>query len=135
MASWQVNKLTSKQENAMSEIRTFRDLYVWQAAHELTLEIYRITKDFPFNEKYALVQQIRRAIVSVASNIVEGFHRKSLGESIRFYRYAEASLEEVKYQLLVAKDLEYISEDIYNNTIELADEVGKMLNGWMKSQK
>ena len=119
----------------MSDIRTFRDLFVWQAAHELTLDIYRITKTFPKEENYALIPQIRRAAVSVASNIVEGFHRKSLGESIRFYRYSEASLEEVKYQLLVAKDLEYISEKDYNNIIELADEVGKMLNGWMKSQK
>ena len=118
----------------MSDIKTFRDLYVWQAAHELTLDIYKITKSFPNEEKYALVPQIRRAAVSVASNIVEGFHRKSLGESMRFYRYSEASLEEVKYQLLVAKDLQYIDETIYNYVIELTNEIGKMLNGWMRSQ-
>jgi four helix bundle protein len=119
----------------MSDIKTFRDLYVWQGAHELTLNIYKVTKLFPKEEKYALVSQIRRAAVSVASNIVEGFHRKSLGETMRFYRYSEASLEEVKYQLLVAKDLQYIDEEIYHHIIELTNEVGKMLNGWMKAQK
>ena len=116
-------------------ITTSRDLQVWQKAHQLTLAIYQATTSFPAEEKYTLVPQIRRAVLSVASNIVEGFHRRSVKESLRFYNYSEASLEEVRYQLLVAKDLHYIQESAYNFTSELADEVGKMLKGWMKAQK
>ena len=116
-------------------IRTFRDIKVWRKAHELVLQIYKITAKFPTEEKYGLTSQIRRAAVSVASNIVEGFKRKSLKDRIHFYNIADASLEEVKYQLLVACDLEYIDKFVYQETILLAEEVSKMLNSWIKTQK
>ena len=119
----------------MATVKTFKEISVWRKAHELVLVIYNITKDFPIEEKYVLVPQLRRAIVSVASNIVEGFHRKYSKESLKFYNYSEASLEEVKYQLLIAKDLQYIDEKKYYHTIESANEVGKMLNGWVRVQK
>ncbi|MBU1164334.1 four helix bundle protein [Patescibacteria group bacterium] len=118
----------------MTYARNFKDLIVWQKSHQLVLVIYKVTKNFPIHERYSLVPQIRRACVSVASNIVEGFHRKSNKESYHFYNYSEASLEEVKYQLLVSKDLEYINIEMYNEINELCDEVGKLLNGWMKKQ-
>lgn len=119
----------------MSVIKTFNDLTVWQKAHEFVLCIYKITKDFPSEEKFALVQQIRRAVVSIASNIVEGFQRNSIKESLRFYNIADASLEEVKYQLLIAKDLNYLPEPIYNYAFDLAKQVGRMLHYWVESQK
>ena len=114
--------------------RKFSDLMVWKKAHQLVLTIYKITKDFSSEEKYSLVSQIRRATVSVPSNIVEGFTRKYSKESKKFYNYAQGSLEEVKYQLLVSRDLKYISKERYNEITDLANEVGKMLNGWMKKQ-
>jgi four helix bundle protein len=116
-------------------IKTFQDIKVWQKAHELVIEIYKMTIKFPAEEKYGLSSQIRRAMVSVASNIVEGFKRKSVKDRVHFYNVADASLEEVKYQLLVARDLKYTDEILYNDLINSAEEVSKMLNSWIKAQK
>lgn len=116
-------------------IKTFQDIKVWQKAHGLVIEIYKMTVKFPAEEKYCLSSQIRRAMVSVASNIVEGFKRKSVKDRVHFYNVADASLEEVKYQLLVARDLKYINEILYRVLINSAEEVSKMLNSWIKTQK
>ena len=119
----------------MSSIKSFRDLQVWCRAHELVLLLYKITINFPKNEIYALVSQMRRAAVSVASNIVEGFKRRSVKDSLNFYNTADASLEELRYQSLVARDLGYILEIEYEQLIKLEEEVSKMLYSWIKSQK
>ena len=119
----------------MGEITTWRDLKVWQKAHALVLYVYEVTKQFPPDERFSLTQQVRRAAVSVASNIVEGFHRKTTKDSLNFYKIADSSLEEVKYQILVARDLEYISNMEYKDVITVADEVGRMLFAWTKTQK
>lgn len=119
----------------MSQIITFQDLKVWRKAHQLVLEIYTLTRHFPAEEKYSLTNQVRRAAISVASNIVEGFNRMSVRDSLYFYTVAQGSLEEVKYQLLVAKDLGYLAGIKYTELIQLASEVGKMLNAWCRSQK
>lgn len=116
-------------------IKTFKEIIVWQKAHQLTLEVYGVTKEFPKFEEFALANQMRRCAVSIPSNIAEGFNRKSLKDSLHFYTIAEGSLEELKYQILLAKDLNYINEDCYNKLMNLAEEVGKLLNGWKKSQK
>lgn len=78
---------------------------------------------------------MRRAAVSVISNIVEGFKRKSVKDSINFYHMADASLEELKYQLLLFKNLKYINEEDYKKTLALTEEVSKMLHAWIKSQR
>lgn len=119
----------------MSTINSFKDLKVWEKSHLLALNVYRITESFPHKELYGLTSQIRRSIISVPSNIVEGFHRRSINEGVYFYRVALASLEEAKYQLLFARDFKYIDSEKYNEIVSLFDEVGKMLNGWIKSQK
>lgn len=116
-------------------ITTFKDIKVWQKAHQLALEIYKITRDFPVEEKFALTTQIRRSVISVPSNIVEGFKRKNLKDRLHFYNISNASLEELKYQLLISYDLHYIKEREYENLLSLAEEVSKMLNSWSKSQK
>jgi len=118
-----------------NKITTFQDIVAWQKAHELTLFVYKITDNFPKCEEFGLKSQIRRAVVSVPSNIAEGFKRKSKTDSAHFYNIAEASLEEVKYQLLLARDLKYISDEDYNFVTELASETGKILFGWLKSQR
>lgn len=114
-------------------IKNFQDLIVWQKAHNLTLEIYKLTNLFPKYELFGLTSQIRRATVSIESNIAEGFSRKSSKESKQFYYIANSSLEEVKCQLIIAKDLNYIREN--QNFIKinsLSDEVGKLLFTWIK---
>lgn len=107
-------------------------LLVWQKAHELTLRIYRITKKFPEDEKFALTSQLRRAAVSIPSNIVEGKARNSNKDYARFLLISRGSLEEVKYQLLLAKDLEYIEDIEYEKIVSLCDDTGKLLNGLIR---
>ena len=115
--------------------KSFQDLIVWQKAHRLVLDIYKTTKDFPKDEIFILVSQIRRAAVSIPANIVEGYRRKSLKDSVNFYYIANASLEELRYHMLLSKDLKYL-EDIKYEKLELQmNEVSKILNGWLKSQK
>ena len=116
-------------------IKSFKDLKVWQKAHELVLLIYKLTNKFPPEERFGLTNQMRRAAVSIGSNIVEGFKRRSVNDSIHFYNMADASLEEVKYQLLVARDLEYIDQRVYDATMQLAEETSKMLRSWIISQQ
>ena len=78
----------------MADVKSFRDLRVWQKAHELVLDVYKLTGKWPADERYGLTSQARRAAVSVAANIVEGFRRISAKESLRFYDIANGSLEE-----------------------------------------
>jgi four helix bundle protein len=108
-------------------------LIVWQKSHELVLKVYGITKNFPKDEMYGLTSQIRRAAVSIPSNIVEGKGRGSNKEYKRFLLIARGSLEETKYQLLLAKDLKYVGEEKYKEVLILAMDVGRLLAGLIKS--
>ena len=110
-------------------MKTFRDLQVWHKAHTLVLTIYRFTQDFPSEERYGLTAQMRRATVSIAANITEGHQRKSKSEFRQFLNIAHASLEEVKYYLLLAQNLDYLSDAHCQHCTTLADEIGRMLNG------
>jgi len=121
--------------NNNEKIRTFTDLYAWQEAHKLVLMIYKITKEFPKEELFGLVSQIRRAVVSITSNIAEGFSRQSYKEKIQFYSIAQGSNTEVQNQLLIAKDIDYISEDNFNKIAEQSVTVHKLLNGLIKKSK
>ena len=105
--------------------KTFRDLIVWQKGYRLVLEIYKITKTFPNNEQYGLVQQMRRAAVSIPSNIAEGYGRKHKPEYNQFLRHAYGSLLELQTQLLLSVDLGYTDKNA--NIESLMDEVGAML--------
>jgi four helix bundle protein len=104
-------------------------LIVWQKSHELVLKIYGTTKGFPKDEQFGLISQLRRAAVSIPSNIVEGKARGSNKEYKRFLLMARGSLEEVKYQLLLSRDLGYIDEKTYDEFVKMTDAIGKMLNG------
>ncbi|NQT49875.1 four helix bundle protein [Candidatus Kuenenbacteria bacterium] len=117
------------------QVKTFRDVIAWQKAHGLVLEIYIATRDFPDTEKFSLVVQMRRAAVSVTSNIVEGFARKMIKETLNFYNMANASLEELKCQILICKDIKLISEQKYFELIKISSEVGRVLHAWTDSQR
>ncbi len=115
------------------KIKTFEDILAWKKSHKLTLSIYKITEKYPKIEEFGLKQHTRRTAFSVPSNIAEGFKRKSNTDSSRFYNISEGSLEELKYQLLLAKDLGYIGSSDYIDIFELAEETGRLLYGWKKS--
>jgi len=114
----------------MEKTKTFKELILWQKAHELTLNIYKITKDFPKEEVYALTSQVRRASVSVAANIAEGYKKKTKPHKLNFLNISEGSLEEVKYYLILSKDLEYIKKETFTKLEILSDEVGRILSGY-----
>ena len=113
-------------------IQSYKDIIAWQKSHKLVLLIYKYTDNFPKSELFALVSQIRRAAVSVPSNLAEGFKRKSKNDSIHFYNISQGSLEELRYQLLLSKDLKYISEEEYQIAETLADETAKLIYSWIK---
>lgn len=104
-------------------------LLVWQRAHLLVLKIYEVTNNFPKEEIWGLTSQIRRAAVSVPSNIVEGKARGSRNDFKRFLLIARGSLEEVKYQSLLAKDLKYMNDGQYEELTAIIDIVGRLLGG------
>ena len=107
-------------------------LIVWKKSHELVLKIYEVTKGFPKDEQFGLTSQVRRAAVSIPSNIVEGKARGSNKDCKRFLLMARGSLEELKYQMLLAKDLKYIDEKIYKEVYKNMDEIGRLLGGLIK---
>ena len=112
-----------------NKIKDFTDLIVWQKAHKLVILIYGIAKKFPRSETYALANQLKRAVVSVTSNIAEGFSRQTSKEKIQFYFIASGSLTEVRNQLTIARDLDYIKGEEFSTLNDLTTEVSKMIYG------
>ena len=110
----------------------YKDLTVWQKAMDLTVEIYRLTQNLPKEELYILTNQLRRAAVSIPSNIAEGNGRASTGDYVRFLTMARGSIAEVETQLLICVRLEYLTQEDIDGTLSLMDETGKMLNAIIK---
>jgi four helix bundle protein len=111
----------------------YRDLTVWKRAHTLALEVYRCTASFPNRERYALAAQLRRAAISVVSNIAEGEGRLSDRELARFLKIARGSVREIECQLLLARDLGYVSAERWANLDRDAQTISKMLNRLVRS--
>jgi len=109
--------------------RGHRGLVAWQKAMELVTEIYRVTRDFPKDELYGLVSQLRRAAVSVPSNLAEGYGRNSRKEFHQFVGVARGSLAEVETQIEIAKNLHYVSQESCSELLSRVDEVGRVLTG------
>lgn len=110
----------------------FEDLKAWQEAHKLVIMIYKITKTFPAEEKFRLIDQICRSASSVAANLVEGSARAYRKEYLQFVYQSRGSLEETKYHLLLAQDLGYVKSIQYNNILNQANITGKLINGLIK---
>jgi four helix bundle protein len=110
--------------------RTFSDLLVWQKSHQFVLEVYEFTKGFPPDELYGLTCQFRRAAVSIPANIAEGFKRRGKPDKARFLNISQASLEECRYYLLLAKDLKYGHQP---ELLRLLEEVSKVLDAYSSS--
>ncbi|WP_408955673.1 four helix bundle protein [Natroniella sp. ANB-PHB2] len=109
------------------------NLVVFKKAHKLTIDMYKMTKSFPSEEKFGLVSQIKRASSSINANLMEGSHRKTDKEYRQFAVIARGSIGELKYHLLLAKDLGYISKKKYFDFRDRINEISKMLTGLMKA--
>ncbi|MEK7547217.1 MAG: four helix bundle protein [Patescibacteria group bacterium] len=118
-----------------NKIKDFKDLNSWQEAHKLVIMVYETTKIFPREEIFGLVSQMRRAAISVTSNIAEGFGRQGYKEKIQFYYLAQGSLIELKNQILAAKDIGYMKSGDYEELMGQADSAHKLLQGLIKKSK
>lgn len=116
-------------------MQDFRDLKVWQRAHEATLAVYRATSTFPREELYGLTSQLRRSAASVAANIAEGRCRGSDAEFARFLQIALGSASETQYHLILAHDLGYVGDTSFEPLFQLSDDVKRMLTSLIQKLK
>ena len=107
--------------------RTFEDVDLWRKAHAWVLAVYTFTSRFPNHELFGLTSQLRRAAVSVPANFAEGFKKTGIADKLRFYNIAQGSLEECRYYLILARDLEYGNSDPLKRSLE---EISRMLDGY-----
>jgi four helix bundle protein len=110
--------------------KTFQDLIVWQKAHLFVLDIYSLTSEFPKTEIYGLTSQLRRAAISIPANIAEGFKKRTKPDKSRFMNIAQGSLEECRYYLILAQDLNYSDTASHMSQIE---EVSKLLDAYIRA--
>ncbi len=114
-------------------MRNWQDLIVWQESHKYVQEVYKFLKFFPKEEMFGIISQIKRAVVSIPTNIVEGHSKKSNKEFTRFLYISRGSLEEVKYLLLLSKDLGFLQKKDFDYLMKKALKIGYLLNGLIKS--
>ncbi len=112
-----------------TKIKNFTDLNAWKEAHKLVLMIYKLTDSFPQKEVLSLTSQMRRAAVSVSSNIAEGFSRKTNKDKAQFYTMSQGSLTELQNQLIISRDVKYIDNKTFMQTAEQTVTVNKLING------
>lgn len=112
-----------------SKIKSFTDLYAWQEGHKLVLMIYKTTENFPNKETFGLTNQMRRASVSVTSNIAEGFSRNTSKDKVQFYSMAHGSLTELQNQLIIARDIKYINKEEFSKIANQTVTAHKLITG------
>lgn len=113
--------------------QSFKDLVVWQRSVELTVDIYKLTSTFPDSERFGLTNQMRRAAVSIASNIAEGYGRATKGEYVQFLGHARGSCSELETQLVITKKLKFGLPENLDSAESLCSDVGRLLGALMKS--
>lgn len=117
------------------KIRSFTDLKAWELGHKLVLLVYEMTDKFPKEERFTLTSQMRRAAISITSNISEGFSRQSYSEKVQFYSMAQGSLTELQNQVLVARDVGHLNKKDFDKLAKLAVEVHKLISFLIKKTK
>ena len=115
----------------MNESKSFKDLECWQRAHEFVKEVYRVTKHFPEDERYGLTSQFRRAAVSIAANICEGYRKMSKADKLRFMNIAQGSLEECRYYVILSRDIDYVDQPTHDRLDYLINGASWKLNGYV----
>lgn len=121
--------------NNGNKIQFFTDLDAWKEGHKLVIHVYSLSKKFPKSELFALSNQLRRAAVSITSNIAEGFGRDSYKEKSHFYSIASGSLTEVQNQLMIARDVGYINIEEFDKIFNQSTVVSRICRGLIKSTK
>jgi four helix bundle protein len=119
----------------MQPAKNFTDLKAWQASHEVALATYMLVRAYPDEEKLSLSSQMRRAVVSVTSNIAEGFGRQSTKEKSQFYAIASGSLTELQNQLILSRDIGLVSKSDFNNLWAKSVTALKLIHGLRKANK
>ena len=119
----------------MQKIKSFTELNAWKEGHKLVLQIYKIVQKFPNKEQFILTNQILRAAISITSNIAEGFGRFNKKEKIQFYYMGQASLVELQNQLIIARDVNYITFKEFDILWDQSVSVHKLITGLIKSIK
>lgn len=127
--------MTEALRNKVTVIKTFRDLIVWQKSISFVTEIYKMTNAFPKEEQFSLTNQLRRAAISIPSNISEGFGRHTRKEYIRFLQIAIGSTFELQTQIEIAKNLNFISQEDFYRIFELSKEIERMLSSLITKLK
>ncbi len=123
------------QDSRIGKIKEFTDLVAWQEAHALVVLLYEETANFPTDERFGLTNQMRRAAVSITSNIAEGFGRQGYKEKIQFYYIAHGSLVELKNQILIAKDVGYLPASSQQKLFDQLAVSHRLLQGLIKRSK
>jgi four helix bundle protein len=113
--------------------KSFKELIVWQRAIQLTVAVYKLTSEFPDAERFGLTNQMRRASVSIASNIAEGYGKSSRGEYLLFLGHARGSCAEIETQLVIVRELGFGARIMIDSAVSLTNEVGRMLVALMKA--
>ena len=111
--------------------KSYKELIVWQKAHSFVLKVYSFSESFPKSELYGLTSQFRRAAVSIAANIAEGYVKKTPADKLRFFNISQGSLEECSYYIILSKDLNYITEEQSVILDKLLGETEKILNTYI----
>lgn len=117
------------------KIRSFTDLDAWKEGHKLVLMVYKATKNFPKEETFGLISQMQRCVVSITSNIAEGFSRQSYKEKIQFYSISHGSVTELQNHLVIARDLSYINKSEFNDLANQSVKVHKIITGLIKRSR
>jgi len=116
-----------------SKIQSFKDLNSWKEAHKLVLMIYEVSRNFPDDEKFGLISQIRRCAVSVSSNIAEGFGRNTAKDKLQFYGIARGSILELENQLIIARDLSYVKNTDFSLIENQVFVTSRLITGLMRT--
>ena len=125
-------RATSEKLHRMAHLKTYKELIVWQKSIQLVELIYRLTKIFPKEEQFGLSSQMRRAAVSIPSNVAEGWSRRTRGDFAYFLRISSGSTSELETQLEIARRLSLVDDTGYNETDGLLSEISKMLNSMLR---
>jgi four helix bundle protein len=113
-----------------SKSRSFEELLVWQKAHQFVLNVYRTTKLFPKEELFGLTSQYRRAAVSIAANIAEGYGKKGKSDKLRFYNISEGSMNECRYYIILSRDLAYVNMEKSNQLYDELTDIQKLISSY-----
>lgn len=118
--------------NVMSTTFNFENIVAWQKAHEFVIQVYKITRSFPEDERYGLTSQFRRAAVSIEANIAEGYKKLSKADKLRFMNISQGSLEECRDYIILSRDLGYLATGQFEQLRDAVEQTSKLLNGYCK---